>query len=51
MSLYRRVIALCTCLLLLAAAFSALAEETEPRHDAEEAEALGIEVEGYCDGG
>ena len=48
MSLYRRVIALCTCLLLLAAAFSALAEETDPVMTAEEAEAAGIEVEGIA---
>ena len=48
MSLYRRVIALCTCLLLLAAVFSALAEETDPVMTAEEAEAAGIEVEGIA---
>lgn len=51
MSLYRRVIALCTCLLLLAAAFSALAEETDPVMTAEEAEAARYRGGGYCDGG
>ena len=50
MSLYRRLIALCTCLLLLAGAFSAPAEEisTDPVMTAEEAEAVGIEVEGLA---
>ena len=50
MSLYRRLIALCTCLLLLAGAFFAPAEEisTDPVMTAEEAEAVGIEVEGLA---
>lgn len=54
MSLYRRLTAFCTCLLLLAGAFSALAQETvqpageEAVMTAEEAEAAGIEVEGLA---
>ena len=54
MSLYRRLTAFCTCLLLLAGAFSALAQETvqpageEAVMTAEEAEAAGIEVEGIA---
>ena len=54
MSLYRRLTAFCTCLLLLAGAFSALAQETvQPAGEdavmtAEEAEAAGIEVEGLA---
>ena len=54
MSLYRRLTAFCTCLLLLTGAFSALAQETvqpageEAVMTAEEAEAAGIEVEGLA---
>ena len=47
MSMYRRLTALCLCLLLLTGAFSALAQE-EAVLTAEQAEAAGIEVEGIA---
>ena len=47
MSMYRRLTALCLCLLLLTGAFSALAQE-ETVLTAEQAEAAGIEVEGIA---
>ena len=47
MSMYRRLTALCLCLLLLTGAFSALSQE-EAALTAEQAEAAGIEVEGIA---